>query len=182
MRADVGRFVVSQFSLRLRWTFRDRLPDRFMRHPAHSGQLLRGESELCVGSHQELPPSPRDAPLLPTVIDENDVHIELPAGVYDQTLTVNGNGFQLTGEACGNCAEDGWTTITGAVVVQGNNASFTNIKFLGPVTVLGNNVSFSHVCFENKLLILGERPDVPDEEEPEVSCDEAVDFEPESRR
>ena len=89
-------------------------------------------------------------PLLPTVIDENDVHIELPAGVYDQTLTVNGNGFQLTGEASGDCAEDGWTTITGAVVVQGNNASFTNIKFLGPVTVVGNNVSFSHVCFREQ--------------------------------
>ncbi|MDF1556032.1 MAG: hypothetical protein P1P84_23355 [Deferrisomatales bacterium] len=116
-------------------------------------------------------------PLLATVIDENDVHIELPAGVYDQTLTVNGNGLQLTGETGGDCAEGGWTTITGAVVVQGNNASFTNIKFLGPVTVLGNNVRFSHVCFENKLLILGERPDVPDEEEPAVSCDEAVDFE-----
>lgn len=114
---------------------------------------------------------------LPAVVREDDVHLELPAGRYDQTLTVTGSGFQLVGEAGSDCASDGWTTISGAVVVRGNDASFTGIKFLGPVTVLGDNVSFTRVCFENRLLILGDSPDVPDDGETPVSCDETVDFE-----
>jgi len=137
-------------------------------------EVQAGEGKLSIDVLRYMEP---DGSMLPVVINENDVHLELPAGLYDQTLTVKGSGFQLIGEAGADCASDGWTTIIGAVVIRGNNASFTNIKFLGPVTVLGDNVTFTHVCFENKLLILGDRPDVPDDGKPPVSCDETVDFE-----
>jgi hypothetical protein len=79
----------------------------------------------------------------------NNVNIHLRAGFFNQSLTVRGNNFHLTGEARADCDYDsGWTRIGGDVEVYGNNARFTNIKFLGTVRVRGNGVEFVNCCFK----------------------------------
>jgi len=104
------------------------------------------------------PPGP-----LPTVVNDDGVSIDLPPGTYDQTLTVNGDDFRLVGtEAPPECGEDGWPTITGAVLLKGDRAFVNRVKFLGLVTVRGDRVEFgTEVCFEGGLLILGHDAQVP---------------------
>jgi hypothetical protein len=92
---------------------------------------------------------------LPTTIAENDVSIQVGAGIYEQELTVLGNNFTLVGEAGDDCDTEGWTVITGSVQINGNNATFRNILFEGPVEVLGNNPRFINVCFGNELVVFG---------------------------
>jgi hypothetical protein len=87
---------------------------------------------------------------LPRFVLDNDVHIYLREGYLDQSLTVRGNNFSLTGQpGAMECDGDGWTTIGGDVDVYGNSAKFTNIKFLGTVRVQGNGAEFIDCCFKD---------------------------------
>jgi hypothetical protein len=93
---------------------------------------------------------------LPTVISDNNVNILLPAGTFDQDLTVLGNNFVLTGVAGESCDDPtGWTVITGRVVVEGNNAVFRNILFEGPIELRGNNARFINSCIGDELIVFG---------------------------
>jgi hypothetical protein len=84
---------------------------------------------------------------LPEVINDNNVSIFLFDGRYDQSLTVNGNNFTLTGKKGEDCSSPGGTTITGPVEVNGNGATFKNIRFRSTVDVNGNNADFINCCF-----------------------------------
>ena len=87
---------------------------------------------------------------LPRFVLDNDVHINLREGYLDQSLTVRGNNFSLTGQpGAMECDGDGWTSIGGDVDVYGNSAKFTNIKFLGTVRVQGNGAEFIDCCFKD---------------------------------
>ncbi len=116
---------------------------------------------------------------LPTVVNDDGVSIDLPPGTYDQTLTVNGDDFRLVGtEAPAECGEEGWPTITGAVLLKGDRAFVNRVKFLGLVTVKGDDVEFgTEVCFEGGLLILGDDAQVPgDGDGDPVPCEDRVAF------
>ena len=103
---------------------------------------------------------------LPEVIDENDVSIQLPAGVFDQGLTVNGNNFMLVGEAGDACTNGtDWTVITGEVFINGNDATFRNILFAGPVELHGNGAHFINCCFGDVLIVFGNDADVGDDDD-----------------
>lgn len=96
---------------------------------------------------------------LPTIIAANDVSIQLPVGEFVQTLTVSGNNFTLVGVAGGTCNDAiGWTVIDGAVLVSGNNATFTNILFSSLVEVHGDNARFINCCFGSDLVVFGDGP------------------------
>jgi hypothetical protein len=85
---------------------------------------------------------------LPGYINDNNVKICLISGSYEENLTVNGNNFELTGEARKKCSKDkGWTIIDGNVRINGNNAIFENIKFNRDVEENGNNTRFINCCF-----------------------------------
>ncbi len=87
---------------------------------------------------------------LPKFVLDNDVHVYLREGIIDHSLTVRGNNFSLTGQPkVTECDEDDWTSIEGDVEVYGNNAKFTNIKFLGSVRVQGNGTEFINCCFKD---------------------------------
>ena len=111
----------------------------------------------------------RVAPLpegdLPERITENNVEISLGAGLFDQTLTIDGNRVTLSGVAGGDCASEGWTTIGGEVTVRGNKAIFRNIKFWSPVTVTGNKASFINSCFGDVLVSFGNQGDDDDDDD-----------------
>jgi hypothetical protein len=93
---------------------------------------------------------------IPEVITENNVTILVPAGRYEQDLTVLKNNFTLIGEASDDCGDVGdWTLIKGRVILDGNNATFRNIAFDGPVEVLGNNTHFIYCCFDGVLVLFG---------------------------
>lgn len=97
---------------------------------------------------------------LPGLINGNNVEIFLSAGSYGGNLTVNGNNFTLIGEAGNTCDDAGWTTLTGDVLISGNNATFRNIRFEGLVEVEGNNAKFINVCFDGQLVIFGNNTDI----------------------
>jgi hypothetical protein len=99
---------------------------------------------------------------LPSVITENNVSIQVGAGVYEQDLTVLGNNFTLVGEASDDCDAVGWTVIEGSVLINGNNATFRNITFAGSVEVRGNNPRFINVCFGNELVVFGNNVQIED--------------------
>lgn len=84
---------------------------------------------------------------LPEVVTENNEGLYLPAGTYNQSLTINGNSFILKGKAANTCSESGWTVITGDVIINGNETTFKNIKFEGNVRKNGNNAQFINCCF-----------------------------------
>jgi len=87
---------------------------------------------------------------LPSLVTDNNVHICLESGVYNKNLTVNGNNFSLFGAAGNNCADDrNWTILSGDVTINGNNATFRNIKFKGDIYKYGNNIKFNNCCFSN---------------------------------
>lgn len=104
---------------------------------------------------------------LPSVIpqNQNNVEIFLPAGTYANNLTVIGNNFTLVGEAGDDCDDEGWTLLSGDIVISGNNATFRNILFLGNVQVSGNNTSFINVCFDGQLIIFGRNTDFDDDDD-----------------
>jgi hypothetical protein len=84
---------------------------------------------------------------LPEVVTDNDELFMLPAGLYDQPLTVNGNTFTLIGNDSDSCEDADLTMINGDVVINGNNARFENIKFNGKVIENGNVAQFINCCF-----------------------------------
>jgi hypothetical protein len=106
--------------------------------------------------------TPDDVDELPSTITENDVSIQVGAGIYDQDLTVLGNNFTLVGEAGDDCDAEGWSVIEGTVEIRGNNATFRNIAFAGPVEVRGNNPRFIDVCFGNAFVVFGNNVQIED--------------------
>jgi hypothetical protein len=118
-----------------------------------------GDDSLSLAVERRTTPDPSDE--LPIEIDGNNVSIKLGAGVYDQTLTVRGNHFTLVGEAGESCDDpNGWTTITGDVDVDGNKATFRNIRFEGNVELRGNKAQFINCCFGGSLVIFGNKADI----------------------
>jgi hypothetical protein len=118
-----------------------------------------GFNSLAISVVRREEPQPVEG--LPEVITDNKVTIFLPAGLYEQDLTVNGNKFTLVGEAGDACDQpEAWTAIGGKVVINKNNATFRNIAFLGPVEVRGNNARFIHCCFKGVLVIFGNNTDL----------------------
>ena len=119
------------------------------------------ENSLTIGVVRRATPDPVND--LPGVIDDNNVEIFLLAGTYEGDLTVDGNNFTLVGEAGEDCNDEGWTTITGDVVILKNNATFRNVRFEGSVEVEGNNTNFINVCFDGQLIIFGNNTDFDDD-------------------
>jgi hypothetical protein len=132
-----------------------------------------GEDSLTISALRRSTPEQVDD--LPTLIEDNNVTIFLSAGTYDQDLTVDGNNFTLVGEAGEDCNDDGWTVITGDVLVLKNNATFRNIRFDGSVTVEGNNAQFINSCFGSELLIFGNNTDIDDDDDDDDDDDEGDD-------
>ncbi len=129
-----------------------------------AGELIEilveaGSNSLGITIVRREAPEPVDE--LPQVIRDNKVTLYLPAGLYEQPLTVNGNKFTLVGEAGEDCGDlEHWTAIDGKVVVNKNNATFRNIAFLDTVEVHGNNARFIHCCFGGTLMIFGNNADI----------------------
>ena len=92
---------------------------------------------------------------LPSMITRNNVHLVIGSGDHTEDLTVRGNNFALLGESGASCGAEGWTVISGDVLVLGNNAIFRNIAFTGDVRVMGNNARFIHSCFDGTFLRFG---------------------------
>jgi hypothetical protein len=121
-----------------------------------------GPNSLAISVERRAEPEPADE--LPEVIEENNVTILLPAGLYEQTLTVLGNNFTLVGEAGEGCDEGDWTVIDGEVRIEKNNATFRNVTFNDTVEVLGNNARFIHCCFEGALVVFGNNLEIGDDD------------------
>ncbi len=116
---------------------------------------------LAISVVRRAAPDPVDT--LPLVVTDNNVTILIPAGTYNQSLTVDGNNFTLVGVAGTSCDSSGWSTITGDVFIQKNNATFRNIRFDGVVEVSGNNAHFINSCFGSDLFIFGNGADFDDD-------------------
>ena len=116
------------------------------------------EESLTISVLRRATPDPVGE--LPEIVDGNNVEIFLEAGIYDGDLTVDGNNFTLVGEAGEDCNDEGWTTLTGDVLILKNNATFRNIRFEGLVEVEGNNTQFINVCFDGELVIFGNNTEV----------------------
>jgi hypothetical protein len=99
--------------------------------------------------------TPDDVDDLPETIVDNDVSIQVGAGIDEQDLTVLGNNFTLVGEAGEDCDVEGWTVIDGTALINGSNATFRNIAFAGTVEVRGNSPRFINVCFGDALVVFG---------------------------
>ena len=87
---------------------------------------------------------------LPNFLTDNNVKICLESDFYTDNLTINGNNFSLIGEANNECGDEYWTTLSGKVKINGNNAIFKNIKFTGERDKNGNNLKFINCCFKDK--------------------------------
>lgn len=122
--------------------------------------LETGFDSLSISVVRRQEPEPAEG--IPEVITRNNVTILVPAGLYNQPLTVLGNNFTLVGEGGDNCDVGGWTIIDGNVVINGNNATFRNIGFYGPVEVRGNNTRFINCCLDGVLVIFGNNTDIDD--------------------
>lgn len=122
------------------------------------------DDSLTISVIRRATPEPADD--LPSLIpqNQNNVEIFLDAGTYDNDLTVLGNNFTLVGEAGDDCDDEGWTVLSGDVVIDGNNATFRNIIFLGNVEVLKNNTNFINVCFDGELVIFGNNTEFDDDD------------------
>ena len=92
---------------------------------------------------------------LPGIISNNNVHMLIGSGLFSQDLTVRGNNFGLLGESGGSCDAEGWSVISGDVLVVGNNATFRNIAFDGDVRVMGRNAKFINCCFDGEFMRFG---------------------------
>jgi hypothetical protein len=118
-----------------------------------------GDDSLSVSVERRTSPVGMGA--IPLVVEGNGVSIKVGAGFYEQGLWVKGNKFTLVGEAGEGCGtRDGWTVITGEVLVEGNSATFRNVHFAGPVTIKGNNPRFINCCFGDQLVIFGNNASV----------------------
>jgi len=122
------------------------------------------DESLTISVVRRADPDPTGS--LPDVIEGNNVSILLGAGVYDQGLEVRGNNFTLVGEAGDDCDDtDGWSVITGPVIVLGNNATFRNIMFEGPIELRGNNPRFIDCCLGGALEVFGNGAKFDDEDD-----------------
>jgi len=118
---------------------------------------------LAISVVRRAIPDPTD--VLPVLVSGNNVTILIPAGTYNQTLTVEGNNFTLVGVAGASCTASGWSVITGGVFINGNNATFRNIRFDGAVEVVGNNAHFINSCLGSNLVIFGNNADFDDDDD-----------------
>jgi hypothetical protein len=130
---------------------------------------------LSISVSRRAIPDPTD--VLPVVVTGNNVTILIPAGTYNQTLTVQGNNFTLVGVAGDRCDASGWSVITGNMLIDANNATFRNIRFDGTVEVLGNNAHFINSCFGSSLVIFGNNTgfDDDDDDDSDDDSDDAED-------
>ena len=102
--------------------------------------------------------------MLPVSIESSNSNLQVPAGLYEQSLTVDGNSIILTGaenEQSDPCNSEAGTTIRGKVFINGNNATFRNIKFLGDIEIRGNKARFINSCIGENLLIFGNESTIP---------------------
>jgi len=120
-------------------------------------QVQVGSNTLSISVVRRAEPEPVSE--IPEVIEDNNVTILVPAGLYEQNLTVRGNNFTLIGEAGEGCDEGDWTIIRGEVSILKNNATFRNIAFDGQVEVRGNNTRFINCCFNGMLVVFGNNTD-----------------------
>ena len=168
---DDCTFLISEVQPAENVVLRIELPDQGISSTIELDDVVGGElieilveagfNSLSITVVRREEPEPVDG--LPQVIRDNKVTIFLPAGVYEQTLTVNGNKFTLVGEAGDDCDDlEGWTAIDGKVVVNKNKATFRNIAFLDTVEVQGNTAQFIHCCFDGALMIFGNNTDIDD--------------------
>jgi len=131
------------------------------------------DDSLTISILRRLTPDP--VAELPVLISGNNVTIFLPAGIYDQTLTVDGNNFTLVGEAGDDCDATGWTVITGDVFILKNDATFRNVRFEGSVEVQGNNARFINTCLDGTLLIFGNNTEFDDDDNGDDDDDDGGD-------
>jgi hypothetical protein len=63
---------------------------------------------------------------------------------------VGGNNFSLIGTPNDECDDDDddWAILSGTVTINGNNATFKNIKFTGDIFENGQNTRFINCCFK----------------------------------
>lgn len=115
--------------------------------------VVVSDDSLSITVVRRAAPDPAD--VLPELICDNNVSIELAAGLFQQNLAVYGNRFMLLGQAGEVCSDDLWTVIEGNVLIHGNKATFRNIKFVGNVDVHGNAVKFINCCFDDALVNFG---------------------------
>ena len=102
--------------------------------------------------------------MLPVSIESSNFNIQVPAGVYTQSLTVDGDNFIMTSaenEQLDSCNSETGATISGKVYINGNNATFQNIKFLGGIEVRGNKARFINSCIGENLLIFANESTIP---------------------
>jgi len=169
---DDCTFLISDVQPAENVVLRIELPDQGISSTIELDDVVEGElieilveagfNSLGITVVRREEPVPVDG--LPEVIRDNKVTIFLPAGLYEQPLTVNGNNFTLVGEAGDDCThpEEDWTAIDGKVVVNKNKAIFRNIAFLAAVEVRGNTAQFIHCCFGGALMIFGNNTDIDD--------------------
>jgi hypothetical protein len=178
--ADDCAFLISDVEPSQSITLRIELPDQGITGTIELQDIVEGEliEILLETSFDSLTISvvrreePEPAKGIPEVITGNNVTMLVPAGLYDQPLTVLGNHFTLVGEGTDNCEVGGWTIIDGRVVINGNNATFRNIAFDAPVEVRGNNTHFINCCFDGVLLVFGNGTDIDDGHWNNDACDD----------
>jgi len=120
------------------------------------------EDSLSISVVRRAVPDSTDQ--LPEFVSGNNVTIFISAGVFDQSLTVDGNNFTLVGKAGDGCGAAGWSVITGDVLILGNNATFRNIRFEGRVEIAGNNARFINTCLGSELVIFGNNAEFDDDD------------------
>ncbi len=168
---DDCTFLISEVEPSENVVLRIELPDQGISSTIELDDVVEGElieilveagfNSLGITVVRREEPEPVDG--LPQVIWDNKVTIFLPAGLYEQPLTVNGNKFTLVGEAGDECSDlEDWTAIDGKVVINKNKATFRNIAFLDTVEVRGNTAQFIHCCFDGALMIFGNNTDIDD--------------------
>jgi len=102
------------------------------------------DSEDC---HDDVAEDCRRMDQLPGSVTANNVKICLEPGAYNNRLAIERNNFTLIGTAGSSCSSGGWTELKGPVVINGNNATFKNIKFSGAIDEKGNNTRFINSCY-----------------------------------
>ena len=89
-----------------------------------------------------------DCAFLPKVINENNITIYLPDGLYEQDLIIYGNNFTLKGVTNDPSLSQCSTILACNIEIQGNNTTFENINFVGDnISDYGNNTQFNNCCF-----------------------------------
>ena len=94
-------------------------------------------------------PSPDAAPPPPTggvlEITKDGVVVFIPAGLFSQSISILGNNVWVIGEVR-SCADGQHTTISGDLVIRGNNAYVSNVSVLGRTEISGSDAAVTDVC------------------------------------